>query len=101
MRKKSKIQVIDLKKRRFNKKKALAFAVIVLSLALVGMGFTRTKISTFDKALWESEDYKFEELITELQLIEDATFSGVEYIDGELFSTYDRTQKKAKRACPT
>ncbi len=40
--------------------------------------------------------------ISERQLVEDATFSGVMPKDGRLVSTYDRSAPKlGKRACPT
>jgi hypothetical protein len=39
--------------------------------------------------------------ISERQLVIDSTFSGVERKNGRLYSTYDRSQPRAKRSCPT
>lgn len=39
--------------------------------------------------------------ISERQLVEDATFSGVLRKGLKLYSTYDRSQAGGKRACPT
>jgi len=41
------------------------------------------------------------ETISEVQLVVDATFTGVVRRDGGLYSTYDRSQPQGKRACPT
>jgi hypothetical protein len=101
MAEKKNIQVLNLKKRRFNKQKILAFLTIAVAVALIGAGLNRTKIITFDKQIWEEDQTDFPEIISELQLLEDSTFSGVEYIDGKLYTNYDRTQAKTKKACPT
>ncbi len=39
--------------------------------------------------------------ISETQLAIDATFTGVIRKEGGLYSTYDRSQPRSKRACPT
>jgi hypothetical protein len=39
--------------------------------------------------------------ISELALIENATFTGVTRKDGKLFFTYDPTKKRGKQSCPT
>ena len=39
--------------------------------------------------------------ISDSQLVMDATFTGVIRKDGKLYSTYDRTQPRGKKACPT
>jgi hypothetical protein len=39
--------------------------------------------------------------ISDRQLVEDATFSGVLRKGDRLYSTYDRAVPKGKRACPT
>jgi hypothetical protein len=39
--------------------------------------------------------------ISERQLLVDATFTGVVRRNGRLVSTYDRTQPRGKRPCPT
>ncbi len=41
------------------------------------------------------------ETISEIQLVEDATFAGVRRIQGRLMSTYDRSKPRGKRLCPT
>lgn len=39
--------------------------------------------------------------ISDRQLVIDATFSGVTRRGRKLYSTYDRTEARAKRTCPT
>ncbi|MCK5558719.1 MAG: hypothetical protein KAJ01_10085, partial [Candidatus Hydrogenedentes bacterium] len=39
--------------------------------------------------------------ISERELVEDATFTGVVRKGNELQSTYDRSEPKGKRLCPT
>ena len=39
--------------------------------------------------------------ISEVQLTVDATFSGTVRKDDKLFSTYDRSAPRGKKACPT
>ena len=39
--------------------------------------------------------------LSDRQLVEDATFTGVARIGPKLFSTYDRSQPRGKKACPT
>jgi len=46
-------------------------------------------------------DIDLSDEITEFQMIEDATFSGIESVNGKLYSTYDRTAERTKKACPT
>ncbi len=41
------------------------------------------------------------ETISEFELTEDATFSGVRRLFGRLYSTYDRSKPRGKRLCPT
>ena len=95
------IEVIDLTpKRRFQVKgKWIAFALLVVAVVLVISGvFSSHKVYT-----QEAREYglDFSEEISDLELIEDATFSGVEFKEGKLYSNYDRSAGKSKRACPT
>ncbi len=39
--------------------------------------------------------------ISDATLIVDATFSGVKRSGGRLYSTYDRSEPRGKRTCPT
>ena len=84
----------------------LAGGLIVIAAALL---VASTQVSW---TVWDEKRYKVvkqgsnlpfgaEQTISEYKLVEDATFSGVEAIDGILYSTYDRTKKQGKVACPT
>jgi hypothetical protein len=39
--------------------------------------------------------------LTDLEIIEHATFTGLRLQDGRFYLTYDSSQKKGKRSCPT
>ena len=73
--------------------------LLLLSVVLLGIGALRRR-DVFDP---ESAKRGIElcDPISDRQMTIDATFSGVERRDGRLYSTYDRTVKRAKRACPT
>ncbi|HOW98366.1 MAG TPA: hypothetical protein P5567_07035 [Kiritimatiellia bacterium] len=79
--------------------KAAGWTALAAALVLVGIGWFRShKVYAAD-----SEEYGILvfERITDRQLVEDATFSGVLRREGRLFSTYDRSQVRGKQACPT
>jgi hypothetical protein len=88
------------KKRRMGTRTvAWATLVVAVSLFLVGTQLSR-KVHA-EVALRSKARAKAMETITEWQLVEDSTFSGVQRINGKLYSTYNRKAKKTKRACPT
>ncbi len=75
---------------------------IVALLAAVAMlcigGFRRHKVYDADAAEFGIAAF---DRITDRQLVEDATFGGVARQEGRLYSTYDRTVERGKKACPT
>lgn len=86
--------------------KYLAGGLLIVAAALLIAG------SQISWTVWDEKRYNVvkqgsnlpfgaEQIISDYKLIEDATFSGVEAIDGELYSNYDRTKKQGKKACPT
>lgn len=79
---------------------------IALFIAAVGMlvASAGVKYRVYDSA----EDDPFAvfgtltfQTISEADLVRDATFSGTLRRDDRLYSTYDRSQPRQKRACPT
>ena len=74
---------------------------VVLTIALVFLivGSVRSH-KVLDK---DAEDFGFLAYykISERQLVIDATFSGVARRGTQLISTYDRSEPRGKRACPT
>jgi hypothetical protein len=102
------IEVVDLKQGKLTwaGNKYVAGGLLVVAVALFIAG---TQISW---TVWDEKRFKLvkqgstlpfgsEQIISDFKLVEDATFSGVESIDGILYSTYDRTKKLGKKACPT
>ena len=73
--------------------------LLLLSVVLLGVGAFRRR-DVYDP---ESEKRGVDlcDPVSDRQMTIDATFSGVERRNGRLYSTYDRTVKRAKRACPT
>lgn len=83
--------------------KFVAISLIVLALACVGWGLQSSHEVFAQKSQIDSGGVfltMFQE-ISEIELTEDSTFSGVESYKGKLLSTYDRSQPKTKQACPT
>ena len=85
----------------FTRKNPLSFLflLIVLSFLLVG-AFSSYRVYKYTRGR-RSKRHQPREVITELQLIEDATFGGVRRRFGKLFSTYDRSKPRPRRECPT
>ena len=73
--------------------------LLMVSFVLLGIGALR-KRNVYDPE-GEKRGVEVCDPISDRQMTIDATFSGVERRDGRLFSTYDRTVKRARRACPT
>jgi hypothetical protein len=79
--------------------KIIAVSLLVLALLLAGVGMTRSY------RIYDESDAEFG-LVTftrigQFQLNIDATFSGVVRKDGKLYTTWDRSQPRGKRSCPT
>ena len=79
--------------------KTLGVAALILSFVFLLLG------SRLTHKIYEEDTDGFGIMafirISERQLVEDATFSGVIRQEGKLFSTYDRMQPRGKKACPT
>ena len=76
-----------------------AIAVLVVALALLLVGNLRVhKVYDADAEEWGLVGFV---KIGERDLVEDATFTGVVRRTEKLYSTYDRTQPRGKRLCPT
>lgn len=78
---------------------AWVLAAAAIGLLAAGLGVTR---QVKEKREGRRTRTPRMETVTELQLIEDATFSGVVRREGLLESTYDRTRPQlGKQSCPT
>lgn len=79
--------------------RSVAVIVLFTAIGFIIFGLRRTyTVGEFDPV---ASDVFIPEIISERQLVEDATFTGVKRQDAQLFSTYDRTIPRAKQACPT
>jgi hypothetical protein len=79
--------------------KLLVITALVVALAFLVVGNVRVH-EVYDA---EAEEWGLVAFvkISERELIEDATFTGVVRKAEKLYSTYDRTQPRGKRLCPT
>ena len=77
----------------------LSAILLVVAVGLLTYGFMHSH-KVYDK---DTESFGIVSFvrISEADMIVDATFSGVTRRDDRLFSTYDRTETRGKRACPT
>lgn len=75
-------------------------AALAAALAFLVIGFFQTH-QVEKKVKGRRTLHPAMETITELQLVEDATFAGVRRLHGRLVSTYDRSKPRGKRLCPT
>jgi hypothetical protein len=91
----------------FKGSKAIRVALGVLcllgSLALIahGSGYSREIRAEDADELAEMFGFAPFKMISDRQLIIDATFAGVIRREGNLYSTYDRSKPAGKRSCPT
>ena len=85
----------------FSKKNpaSIIFLLIVIGFLLFG-AFSKHEVFKYTRGR-RSKKHQPKEVITELELIEDATFGGVRNRFGRLFSTYDRSKPRPRRECPT
>lgn len=89
--------LIEVSMERRNKVIACILLVVGAASLVIGAQHSRT---VYKKEALEYGIDLFDS-VSEFELVEDATFSGVEQVDGKLYSTYDRSAGKTKRACPT
>lgn len=79
--------------------RAAAVSVLVVAAALIAWG------ARVSHKVYEAEEDEFGlrvfHRISEKQLVEDATFSGVVRRSARLYTTYDRSEPRGKRPCPT
>ncbi len=83
--------------------RSLTGTLLLGSVAMICFGSSRTReirVQNADELAELLDLHPFEE-ISDFQLTIDATFTGVEYRDGALYSTYDRAAPPTKRLCPT
>ncbi len=85
--------------RRETKERIVAAFLLAAAVLLLLAGGMRTH-QVYDES---TEEYGLRSFtrISDAELVEDATFSGVERLDGRLYSTYDRSEPRGRRACPT
>lgn len=80
-------------------RKKVAWSLLLIGAALLVAGSrVEREICTKDSM---KRRVKKTEAVSEFQLTEDATFSGVERIKGLLYTNYDRSAGMTKKACPT
>ncbi|MEW6747392.1 MAG: hypothetical protein AB1486_32070 [Planctomycetota bacterium] len=82
---------------------SLAILLLALSLWLIAAASGREhRVCVADAdELHEFLGFYPHQAVSEFQLVEDTTFTGVTRRDGRLYSTYDRSKPAGKRACPT
>jgi len=81
--------------------KSIAAILLLMAIALLTVGAMRShKVYDDDEVAAEFGIFTHQ-TISDVQMVIDTTFTGVTYRDGRLFSTYDRTEQRGKRACPT
>ena len=85
--------------RRVKYQKSLAIGALLIAVAFLIIGNLRVH-KVYDADTEQVGIQAFHK-ISERQLVEDATFSGVLRKGLKLYSTYDRSQAGGKRACPT
>lgn len=85
---------------RLQKFSAAALLVAAGAMLVAGIAYKR-RIYDQDDAFKEFGLLTFSR-VTDIDLAEDATFTGVIRKEGKLYSTYDRmAPPRGKRACPT
>jgi hypothetical protein len=81
--------------------KSIAGILLLVAVAMLTVGAMRTHTVYDDDEVAAEFGIFTPQTISEAEMVIDTTFTGVTYRDGRLFSTYDRTEKGGKRACPT
>lgn len=85
--------------RRVTKERIAAALVMAVAVLLLLAGAARTH-RVYDENTEEFGLLSFTR-ISDAELVIDATFSGVERKGDRFYSTYDRSEPRGKRACPT
>ena len=75
--------------------------VVILSLAMIALSFARS-FPVYEEDL-SADEFAVYEDIPEYELTSDATFAGVRVssLTGRFITTYDRSQPRGRKACPT
>lgn len=81
--------------------KIIASALLLAALVMLGVGAARTHKVYDEKDAFADFGLVTFTRISDRQLVEDATFTGVMQKGGKLYSTYDRSAPRGKRMCPT
>ena len=84
---------------RNTKEKLAAALLLAAALVLLLVGALRSH-KVYDPVTEEFGIRAFQR-VSELELVVDATFGGVRRDKGLLYTTYDRSEPRGKRACPT
>ena len=84
---------------RTAKERIAAATLIMMALLLLLAGGMRS-YKIYDAGSGEFGLLTFTP-ISDAQLVIDATFSGVERLGDRLYTTYDRSEPRGKRSCPT
>ena len=76
-----------------------SWSALLAVAALLTIGATR-HYKVYDQ---DTEDFGIKTFhrVSDREVVIDATFSGIARVGTTLYSTYDRTQVRGKRACPT
>jgi len=85
-----------------NIRRIVAFSCLCLALLLILVGLARSH-KVYDRVEGEMQEFGIltYQRVTDLQLVIDATFSGVLREGNRLVSTYDRSMPRGKQSCPT
>lgn len=84
---------------RTAKERIAAVLLIVMAVVLLLSGGMRS-YKVYDRGGEEFGLLTFTP-VSDLDLVIDATFSGVERKGDRLYTTYDRSEPRGKRSCPT
>jgi len=81
--------------------KTIAGILLLVAVAMLAMGAMRSHTVYDDDEVAAEFGIFTHHAISDAQMVIDTTFTGVTYRDEKLWSTYDRSEKAGKRACPT
>ena len=84
---------------RTRKERIAAAVILTVALLFIAAGLAHSH-KVYDA---EAEDFGLIGFtrVKDYGLVVDATFSGTVNRDGKLYSTYDRSEPRGKRSCPT
>jgi hypothetical protein len=81
--------------------KTIAGILLLAAVAMLAVGAMRTHTVYDDDEVAAEFGIYTHQTISDAQMVIDTTFTGVTRRGDKLFSTYDRSEKAGKRACPT